>query len=215
MMQKIIYIKQLPRYSVPLVLSTERFFMSETVDVPKSEAWKSFIRKHWKIVVIFLLAGLLIFAGAVYVFWWFVGDAQSTGLVPSLLHLWTMNNMLMFVLHLIFWELLLIGIPAIIVGVAGWQWWKRLPAEERNSYHFSGKHSKARDGGSGVSVLVMLAFALKVYIDGNWNVAVGSWTFDYVVNSLITILIWSVVIFGIPAVIIGALWIHRELNKKT
>jgi hypothetical protein len=42
-----------------------------------------------------------------------------------------MANLVTFILHAIFWELLFIGIPAIIGAVAGWQWWKRLPEEEK------------------------------------------------------------------------------------
>jgi hypothetical protein len=189
-------------------------FMSEEVMVEKGSDWKRILRKHWSIAAIFIIAGILLIAGAVYVFLWFVGDAQLTGLVPSVLSYWTMGNMLMFALHLIFWELVIIGIPVAVLGVAGWQWWKRLPAEEKAEYHRSGKHSRARDGGSGISFLFTIAFAIKVYVDGNWNVPVSIWTLDYVVGSMFTILLWTVAIFGIPAVIVGIWWIRREMNKK-
>jgi Sec-independent protein secretion pathway component TatC len=189
--------------------------MSEVIEVEKGSDWKRFMRKHWSLVAIFIVAGILLIAGAVYVFWWFVGDAQSTALVPSILSLWTMNNMLMFVLHLIFWEVLAIGIPIAILGVAGWQWWKRLPLDEKNAYHRSGKHSRARDGGSGISFLFTIAFVIKVYVDGNWNVPVGTWSLDYVVGSMITILVWVAVIFGIPLAIVGIWWISRGIGKKT
>ena len=52
--------------------------------------WKKFLRKHWNIVAIFVAAGVLAFAGAIYVYLWLVGDAQASGLVPSTLGLWTM-----------------------------------------------------------------------------------------------------------------------------
>jgi len=62
--------------------------------------------------------------------------------------------------------------------------------------------------------LLFIAFAIKIYVDGNWNVAISSWTLDYVVGSMITILIWTVAIFAIPATIGVIWWIRHEMNKK-
>jgi hypothetical protein len=188
--------------------------MTGEVGVESSSDWKKFIRRHWKIVAIFVAAGILALTGAVYVFLWFVGNAQSTLMIPSTLGLWTMNNVVTFILNAIFWELLFIGVPAIIGAVAGWQWWKRLPDEERKEYQFSGKRSQTTRGEGGVSALFFIAFCIKVFIDGNWNVAIANWTLDYVVGSMISILIWSIIIFGIPATIGIPWWIHHEMNKK-
>jgi len=152
--------------------------------------------------------------GAVAVFWWFTGNAQSTGLVPSTLALWTMANVVLFVLHLIFWELILIGIPSAIGAVIGWQWWSRIPYDEKKGYHLFGKGSRTSRGSGGVSLLLFVAFAVKVYVDGNWNVAISTWKLDYVVGSMITILIWIAAIIGIPLLIGLVWWIHREATKK-
>jgi hypothetical protein len=187
--------------------------MTEEIGVEKDSDWKNFIRKHWGIVAVFAVAVALAVAGAVYVFWWFTGNAQSTGLVPSTLNLWTTGNVVTFILHLIFWELVLIGIPVAVGAVLGWQWWKRLPAEEKE-YHPFGRRSRSRNAGGAISPLLFIAFAIKVYVDGNWNVAISTWTVDYVVGSMITILIWIVAIFAIPATIGVIWWIRHELNKK-
>ncbi len=164
-------------------------------------------------VAIFVVAGILAFAGAVYVFLWFVGNAQSTGLVPRTLGLWTMANLVNFILNAIFWELLLIGIPVVVVAVAGWLWWKRLPDEERRGYRFFGKRSRRTRGGGGVSLLFFVAFCIKVYLDGNWNVAIATFTLDYVVGSMILILEWVLIIFGIPIAIGVIWWLHHEMKK--
>jgi len=177
-----------------------------------SESWKIFLRKHWSMLIIFVVAAILAFVGAVSVFLWFVGNAQSTDLVPAALGLWTMGNVVTFILHLIFWELLFIGVPAIIGAVLGWQWWKRLPEEEKKEYHF-GKRSRTTSGGSGISLLFFIAFCIKVYIDGNWNVAIATWTLNYVVNSIITILVWTAMVFGIPITIGLVWWIRHEMKK--
>src|SRR5665647_3297012 len=137
--------------------------MTEEAGVQNGSDWKSFIRKHWNMVAVFVVAGILTFIGAIYVFLWFTGDAQTTGLVPSTLGLWTMGNMVSFILHLIFWELIFIGVPAIIVAVIGWQWWKRLPEQEKREYNLSGRSSRTSRAGGAISPLLFIAFAIKVY----------------------------------------------------
>ena len=188
--------------------------MTQEIEVEKTSEGKKFLRRHSNIVAVAVVAGILAVIGAIYVFLWFVGNAQSTGLVPSTLGLWTMGNTVGFILYAIFWELLLIGIPVAIGAVIGWQWWKRLPEEEKREYHFFGKLSKSRGAGGAISPLLFIAFAIKVYVDGNWNVAIATWKLDYVVGSMITILAWIVGIFAIPAAIGIIWWIRHEMNKK-
>jgi hypothetical protein len=188
--------------------------MPKTDSENGSEAWKEFLRKHWSIAAIFVVMGIIVFAGAAYVLLWFVGNAQSTGLVPSSLGLWTMGNLVAFILYLVFWELLLIGVPAALVAAAGWLWWRRLLKKEKRGYHLFGKRSHARRGRNGIPTLLFIAFCIKVFIDGNWNVAIATWTLNYVVYSIITILIWMAVIFGIPIVIGLIWWVHHEVKKS-
>jgi len=185
--------------------------MTQQVNAQAGSDWSRFIRKHWAAFSALVAAVILAASAAVYVFVWFTGNAQSTGLVPSSLSLWSMNSVLTFILHGIFWELFLIGIPVAIAAVVGWQWWKRLPEVEK--HHRSGKGSKSSRAGGAISPLLLIAFAIKVYIDGNWNQAIASWNLDYVIGSMITILIWTVAIFAIPAVIGIVWWIRHETKK--
>jgi hypothetical protein len=179
------------------------------------EVWKKFLRKHWNMLVVFVVGAILASIGAVLVFLWFLGDAQSTGLVPRTLDLWTMGYMVTFLLHLILWEVLFIGIPVIIAAVAGWLWWRRLPDEEKKEYHFFGTRSRATSGGGGaIELLVFIAFCIKILTDGNWDVAFAAWTFDYLVYSYLSALIWVLVIFGIPMALGIIWWIRHEMKKK-
>ncbi len=191
-----------------------KFMMAETGSENGSDVWKKFLRKHWNMLALFVVAVILALVGAIYVFLWFVGDAQSTGMVPATLGLWTMGNLVTFILYAIFWELLLIGVPVVLAAVAGWLWWRRLPSEEKKEYHFFGKRSRTTSGGGGISLLFFVAFCIKVFTDGNWNVAFATWTFDYVVYSMLWILIWILVIFGIPIAIGVIWWIRHEMKKK-
>jgi len=188
--------------------------MGETGSENGSEIWRKFLRKHWNMLALFVVAAILVSVGAVCVFLWFVGDAQSTRMVPRTLGLWTMGNLVSFVLHVIFWELLLVGVPAVIGAIVGWLWWRKLPSEEKKEYHFFGKRSRTTSGGGGISLLFFVAFCIKVFLDGKWNAAFATWTFDYVVYSMFWILIWILVIFGIPAAIGITWWIRHEMKKK-
>jgi hypothetical protein len=189
--------------------------MTETGSENGSEGWKKFLRKHLNMVALFVVAVILASVGAIYVFLWFVSNAQSTAMVPTTLGLWTMGHLVTFILYAIFWELLLIGVPVILAAVAGWLWWRRLPSDEKKEYHFFGKRSRATSGGGGaVSLLFFVAFCIKIFIDGNWNVAFATWTFDYLMYSMLWILIWILVIFGIPTAIGVIWWINHKMKKK-
>ena len=179
-----------------------------------SITWRKFLKHHWNMLVYWIIAAIIAAIGAVIVYLWFVGDAQSTNMVPMILGQWTMGNIVTFILHLVFWELLIIGIPVAIAAIIGWIWWKQIPDEERKEYQFFGKGSRTERGGGGISFLFFVAFCIKIYIDGNWNVAIGSWTLDYVVDSMVTLLVWGAIIFGIPAIIIGLIWLSRQIKKS-
>ncbi len=187
--------------------------MSDKISAETGSDWNKFLRKHRKIFAIFAVASILAIAGAVYVFVWFAGNAQSTKLAPSILGLWTMGNLVAFILYAIFWELLLIGVPAAIAAVVGWQWWKRLPVEEKREYNLFRSGSRSSRASGVISPLLFIAFAIKVYVDGNWNAAISAYTLNYVVGSIVTILIWIAVIFGIPIAIGTIWWIHHVVKK--
>jgi undecaprenyl pyrophosphate phosphatase UppP len=191
--------------------------MTELELEQSEKIWKKFIRRQLKMLVLFIIAAIIAAISAVLVILWFVGDAQATGLVPTTLNLWTMGYLVTFLLHLLFWEVLFIGIPVIIAVAAIYiLWWKKLPDEERNEYrsgHLFGKRSRSRDGGGAITFLVNIGFIIKVYLDGKWNVPFATWTFDYLVYSYLWVTIWMVIIFGIPIVIGGSLWLRHEMKK--
>jgi hypothetical protein len=193
--------------------------MMDTESENSEKIWKKFLRKHWKMLVLFIVGAILASIGVILVFLWFVGDAQLTGLVPATLDQWAMGHLVTFMLYLILWEVLLIGIPVVIaiVGII-FIWWKKLPDDEKEEYrrrHLFGKRSRRTEGGEGISFLIFIAFIIKIYLDGNWNVAFATWTFDYLVYSCLWALIWVLIIFGIPIAIGGTWWIHHEMKKKS
>ena len=189
--------------------------MGETCHSSYHKGWKYFLRNHWKIAALLIVVAVLAMAGAIYVFVWFAETAQSTGMVPARLGSWSIGHCLSFLIHLVFWEVLLVGIPIILVAIAGWFWWKRTRSKEDTGYHLFGTGSRATTGGSGgVSLLFTIAFAIKVFIDGNWNTPFADWTFSYLVDSMILILIWFLIIFGILATLGIIWWLMRPCKQS-
>jgi hypothetical protein len=192
--------------------------VTETDSENGEEIWIKFLRRHWKILSLFVVGAILVAIGAILVYLWVVENAQLTGLVPETLGLWSMGHLVTFLLHLILWEFIFIGIPvAIVVVIIIFLWWKRLPEIEREEYereHLFGSGSNRANSGGGISFLVFIAFIIKVYTDGKWNVAFADWTFDYFVYTCIWALIWIVVIIGIPLSIGGIWWLHHKMKKK-
>lgn len=183
-----------------------------------NKIWKKFLRKQWKMVVLFIVGAILASIGATLVCLWVVGEVQLAGLVPATLGLWSMGHLVTFLLRLVFWEVLIIGVPVILAAVAIiFLWWKKIPDRERREYrrgHLFGTRSRPTNGKDVLSPLVFIVFCIKVFLDGNWNVAFGTWTFDYVVYSFLWALIWVLIIFGIPMVLGGTWWIRHEMKKK-
>ena len=183
----------------------------------EEKIWKKFLNKHLQMFVLFIGIAIVAIIGAIYVFLWFVGDAQSTDLVPTILGSWTMGHLISFLLNLIFWEILIIGIPVIIVIAAIYfLWWKQLPDAERKEYkkkHLFGKSSRTRDGGGIFSLFVFILFVIKVYLDGNWDLPFANWEFNYLVYSYLTVLIWILIIIGIP-MLLGLIWWITSGRKK-
>ena len=171
----------------------------------------AFIGRHRVAVSAFAVAAVALAAWAVYVFWWFTGNAQSTGLVPSSLGAWTMGNLVNLIIYAILWELVLVGIPVALVAIVGWMWWKKLPVSEKTMNRWRGGRGTAR--GSGFGFLFFIAFAIKVYLDGNWNMPISAYSLNYVVGSLITILAVLAAIVGIP-VAIGLIWWASRMSKR-
>jgi len=184
-----------------------------------NKIWIKFLRNHWKMLFVFIIGIIIAFTGAIFVYLWHVGEAQLSGIVPATLGLWSMGHILPFLLHLIFWEFVFIGIPVIIAAALTYLlWWKKLPSEERKDYrkeHLFGKHSKKTDGEGAISFLIFIVFSIKIYLDGNWGVPFATWKLDYLVHSCLWAFIWVLIIFGIPMAIGGIWWIRHEMKKES
>jgi hypothetical protein len=129
-----------------------------------------------------------------------------------------MGHFITFLLYLILWEVLYIGVPVLLaIAAIYFLWWKKLPDTERKEYrrgHLFGKRSRRTEGGEGISFLIFIFFIIKIYLDGNWDVPFAEWSFDYLVYSCLWAFLWVLIIFGIPIAIGATWWIHHEMKKE-
>ena len=182
--------------------------------------WKIFIRRHLHLFIAFIVVMVCAIIGAILVFLWVVQNTQLTGIVPESLGLWSMNSAIMFILNLLLWEFIYIGIPFIVFFLFVYGlWWRRLPELEQTEYKekklFSSSKSYKSDAGGAISFLTTVFFVFKIFLDGNWELPFATWNFNYLVYSYLWAFFWVAVVFGIPLLIGGCWWIYHQLHKNT
>lgn len=182
--------------------------MMKTTEEQLDEEKKRFLLKNWKMT---LVMAACIVAAAVVALLVFLGVVNEAALImPASLGEWTIGLIVTFVLHLIFWELLLVatwGIP--LAAVLYWQF-SKLP--DADLWKPTGGR---RESGDAFGFLIGIAWLIMIWIDDRWNQTFQTWTFTEWIYSWLTALGWVLLIFGIPAVIILVLWlVNKEMKKE-
>jgi fucose permease len=171
---------------------------------------KEFVRTHWRMMAVIAAFFSVAAATGLYVALWFVASTQAVGFVPAAIGQWTIGYAFSFILHLIFWELLLVASwVLVIVALIFTQWYNKLPVEE----HREGSKRHSRKESNAFSFLVGLTWLIVVWLDGNWNLAFQSWSLDYLVYSCLAALAWDLLIFGIPIALFFIWWIRKNPSE--
>lgn len=200
--------------------------MAETKEVKEDlndEVWKDFLRSHWKVTIIIAAGIILAGIGGLLVFLWFKDYAQLGGLVPNtVLSDWTVGFIVTFILNIILWEFLIVGIPVIAAAfVIFFQWWNKLPEEEKEKYKSEPKKKTPRrgmsagGGGGMVWGLGTLVWLIIVFTGNMWNTEFNVWTLDYLITSSLMAFLWVLLIGGIPLAIVVIWWLRRELKESS
>ena len=98
--------------------------MMNTDEEKLDEEKRRFLLKHWKMTLVMVACIVAAAVVALLVFLWVVNEAAAV--MPASLGEWTVGYLVTFILHLIFWELLLVatwGIP--LAAVLYWQFSKQ------------------------------------------------------------------------------------------
>lgn len=184
--------------------------MMDTNNEQLDEEKKRFLLRNWKMTLVMVVCIVAAAIVALLVFLWVVNEAVVSPVYPDSLGEWTVGLLVIFILHVIFWELLLVatwGIP--LAAVLYWQF-SKLPDAEL----WKPKGGR-RESGDAFGFLIALAWLIMIWIDGRWNQTFQVWTFAEWIYSWLTALGWVLLIFGIPAVVIFVLWlVSREMKKE-
>lgn len=181
--------------------------MSDSENISDEKFWGNVIRKHWIAFILFILAIVFIIIDAVSVLIWHVETSHLGGQGDWTFNQWSLSGVIIFIVVLILWELLFVGVPAgLIFGLGGYFFWTRLPQEEQQLYRNKDKSEKnggTRDkGGDIVGFLIFIAFCIYIAIDGNFNTTFGLLPYSYFIYAWLYTIMWLLIIFGVPAAII-------------
>ncbi|MHA2184735.1 MAG: hypothetical protein ACXAAI_07005, partial [Promethearchaeota archaeon] len=146
--------------------------MEESEDIKEGIFWLKWMKKHWKVLAIVIAAGICLLIGAILVGIWFIETTSIGNYGDAFIGDWSLNWIVGFVILLFLWELLFVGVPAVLFFVlGGYLWWRRLPEEEKQEIKARDKkkHTKEKVGGSGGGGLLMfIAYCLYHGIMGNY-----------------------------------------------
>ena len=181
----------------------------------KERFWKEKISEHWKAFFVAIIAGIACAIVAVLVLIWHIETSPIGAYGTATFDQWSLHWVVVFVIVLILWELLFVGLPAgLFFGLGGYLWWRMLSEEERQEFRAynekeeSKSHSK--NAGGPISFFFFIAYCIYIAIDGNYQAEFGSQPYSYWVYSYLLTVGWVLIIFGIPAaIIVGILYFTK------
>jgi hypothetical protein len=192
--------------------------MENNNELSDEQYWKNWIKNHLTAFIIMLIAGAFIITGIILVIFWFVQTSPIGNFGAATFDDWSLDWIVGFCILVFLWELLFVGVPtALFFGVGGYIFWKRLPDEEKQMYKAREKKHRARDagGGGGGSFIMFIAYCIYMGVQGNYYTSFGSLPYSYWVFSFFYLIMWMVIVLGIPACIILLIVYFTVWRKKS
>ena len=191
--------------------------MSE--DLKEKTYWEKKIKEHWKPFVVVIIALIFAFIGAIMVLIWFIETSPIGAHGDALIGDWSLDWIVGFMILLILWELLFVGLPLAVFFIVGFYiWWKRLSDEDKAEFKARDKkkHRARNTGGEGGGGLLMfIAYCIYIGLQGNYYAPFKSQYYSYWVYAWFYTLMWLVIIFGIPIGIILIIVYFAVWRKKS
>ncbi len=168
---------------------------------------RKFLRKYWKMTVVMVALMIAAIAEALLVLLWVIADMQTLGLIPATLGLWSVGHIITFILHLIFWELVLVGIWVIIVAAVLYlKWYNNLPEEDK----FPKRERGRREEGDAFGFFIGITWLLIIWFTNRWDVTFNAWTINDWVFTWLSAVFIDLLIIGIPVLLYFIYWIRKE-----
>ncbi|MFW9881625.1 MAG: hypothetical protein ACFFG0_51825 [Candidatus Thorarchaeota archaeon] len=194
--------------------------MSENAELSDKTFWKDKLREHWKTLVVVIAAGICALLGILLVLIWFIDSSPIGGQGSWTFNEWTLIYVVGFMILIILWELLFVGVPAsLFYGIGGYLWWRRLPEEEKQEFRDREKRAKNHKrerwgGGGGFGFFMFISYCIYIAVDGNYNARFGTQPYTYWLSSYLLTFMWIVIIFGVPVAIIVLILYFTKWRKK-
>ncbi|KKN44147.1 hypothetical protein LCGC14_0696030 [marine sediment metagenome] len=194
--------------------------MANEEKVSEEQFWKGIAKEYRTIIIIAIAAVIVLFIGALLVGYWFIQTSPLGGQGTWTFDEWTLNYLVGFMILIMLWELLFIGVPAgVFFGVGGYIWWSNLPQEKKQEFKDREKKKSHRKkdygGGGGFSFFIFIAFCILIALKGKYNAQFGSESYSFWIYSWFEAFMWIFIYFGIPVIIICIILYLTVWRKKS
>jgi len=173
---------------------------------------KAFIKEHQFVFFVAVIACIAFIISAGFVLYWFITTNTIIPQGSMTIDQLSMATLLWFIVNLVFWEALIVGLPAVIIfGVGGYLWWNGLSKKQKAL--FKDKDCEDKSNG-GMGFFLFVAFVIYLFIDGTFFTPFGDLPLSYWLLSYLWTAVWTGILIGIPMLIIGGLWLLYVKHGK-
>lgn len=182
--------------------------------------WKGMMKKYWYALIIYGIALAGFIAGVILVLIKYTGAPDIAGGGAWTLAEFSLGTALLWIIFLILWEMLIVLLPTIAyVGIVTGLFWFVIISEEDKSAikerERREKHKRrTRGGGGAANFIFFLAFLCVVAIEGHLGTTFGSISYTYYIFAYLRGIMWTFIVLGIPALIVGIVYLVMK-GKKT
>ena len=180
--------------------------------------WENLAARYWYFLIIIGIIVIGATIGFILTFNWYVATSAIGGFGTWTFDQFSLATAILWCLYLCLWTLLFVVLPTLAVFglLIEIMWFAVLPDDVKANIKSEMRRPRPRkreSGSGGFGFLLFVGLCIFVFIDGNWWTPFGSLSLGYFAGAWITVFMWVFILFGIPAGIIGILWIiyrHRQ-----
>jgi hypothetical protein len=184
--------------------------------------WRNIVVEYWYFVVLFGLITIGAIIGAILTLNWYIDTSPIGGQGTWTFDQFSMGSAIEWVIFLILWTLIIVGLPVLIVGgiLVAIIWYEIFSLEQREEIKSQIQRDEERkkrlgrtsEGSGAFGFFMFIGMCIYIALDGNWMTEFGNLSFSYFINAWIAVFLWAVVICGI-AVVFGLLWFINKYES--
>ncbi|MFX1538221.1 MAG: hypothetical protein ACFFDI_28835 [Promethearchaeota archaeon] len=185
--------------------------MSNDNDNETDEHFWYVIKKYWKFLTIMIVGGTIAVIAAVLVLLSYIDNSFIGGFGTWNIGQFSIGNMVFWIIWLAIFEILLVGLPALIIlgGIAIF-WWRSLTPEEKADWERDSSSKRDIGGGSAFSFIINIIFLILIFLSGNWDNPLSNIPYSYLIHTYLFVMI----LLAIPVAIGGLIFFLYALFRK-